>query len=508
MRIRRAAAVPAGDVEWGTPAGRWMLGATVLGSGMAFLDSTVVNVALPEIGRELGTGVAGLQWIANGYMVTLSSLILLSGSLSDRFGRARMFSLGVVWFALASALCTAAPDITWLIAGRVLQGVGGALLTPGSLAILQASFCERDRARAIGAWSGLTGVAAAVGPFVGGYLVDTGSWRLIFLINLPLAVIVLLITWRHVPESRDEQAPRRMDYAGAVLGMVGLAGVTFALIESGSTSGAPVWSVAASGAVGAAAMIGFVVVELRSSRPMLPLDIFRSTRFSVTNLVTIALYGALGPLLFLLVIYLQEGLGYSAILAGAASLPITILMLLLSSRSGKLGVRLGPRPQLTVGPLLVAAGLVLLSLLQPGMSYLTGVFPGVLLVGLGLATAVAPLTATVLASAPERHAGLASGVNNTLARAAQLIGVAAVPVAAGVAGPAGIKGGFGPAMLILAGLAVLAGLAALAFLRKDTGRPAAPPGGAEPGPMFCGVADPPLRSCPGSTAGRPPPGSG
>ncbi|MFC3995942.1 DHA2 family efflux MFS transporter permease subunit [Nocardiopsis sediminis] len=502
MRAKRSVPVPAGQVEWGTPAGRWMLGATVLGSGMAFLDSTVVNVALPEIGKELHTQVAGLQWIANGYMVTLSSLILLSGSLSDRFGRARMFSVGVVWFALASALCTAAPDISWLIAGRVLQGMGGALLTPGSLAILQAGFREGDRARAIGAWSGLTGVAAAVGPFVGGYLVDTGSWRLIFLINLPLAVIVLLITWWHVPESLDENAPRRMDYTGALLGMVGLAGLTYALIESGSTSGAPLSSVVGIGAVGGAALVGFVIVELRSGRPMLPLDIFRSTRFSVTNLVTIALYGALGPLLFLLVIYLQEGLGYSAIEAGAASLPVTILMLLLSGQSGKLGVRLGPRPQLTVGPLLVAAGLVLLARLQPGMPYLVGVFPGVLLVGLGLATAVAPLTATVLASAPQRHAGLASGVNNTLARTAQLIGVAAVPVAAGVAGPAGIKGGFGPAMLILAGLAVLAGLAALAFLRKDVSKPAPPPGQAGSGRMFCGVADPPLGACPGSTAGR------
>uniref|UniRef100_UPI00037D9CCD MFS transporter n=1 Tax=Nocardiopsis gilva TaxID=280236 RepID=UPI00037D9CCD len=297
--------VAAGEVAWGTPAGRWILAATVLGSGMAFLDSTVVNVALPDIGADLDTGVSGLQWIANGYMITLSALILLSGSLSDRFGRVRLFSLGVAWFAVASALCTVAPDLSWLIAGRVLQGVGGAMLTPGSLAIIQAGFRREDRARAIGAWSGLTGVAAAAGPFVGGWLVDPGSWRLIFLINLPLAVVVLLIAWRFLPESRDEAASDRLDFPGAVLGVVGLAGITYALIESGAAR-APVAAVAASALVGVAALAAFLVAELRGAHPMLPLDIFSSVRFSVTNAVTVVVYGALGPLLFLLVIYLQE----------------------------------------------------------------------------------------------------------------------------------------------------------------------------------------------------------
>ncbi|WP_308251260.1 MFS transporter [Streptomonospora nanhaiensis] len=516
-----AGATGGGEVAWGTPAARWILTATVLGSGMAFLDSTVVNVALPAISGDLDTGVAGLQWIANGYMVTLSALILLSGSLSDRFGRVRLFSLGVAWFALASALCTVAPGLGWLIAGRVLQGVGGALLTPGSLAILQASFRKGDRARAIGAWSGLTGVASAIGPFVGGWLVDIGSWRLIFLINLPLAAAVLLIARRHLPESVDDQAPAHLDYAGALLGMVGLAALTYAMIASGE-AGAPVAATAAAAVLGLAALAAFVWVERRGPHPMLPLDIFRSTRFTVTNVVTVLMYGALAPLLFLLVIYLQEVLDYSAVAAGAASLPITLLMLALSGQSGRLAERIGPRWQLTAGPLLVAAGLVVLSLVGPGDTYLTGVLPGVLLVGLGLSTAVAPLTATVLASAAERHAGVASGVNNTLARTAQLVGVAAVPVLAGISGGAGVAGGFAPAMLMIAGLAAAAGLLALVLLRRAPRRggpeapaepraaaAAQPPERREPEPeaaadrMFCGVCGPPLGTCPHSSAGRP-----
>ncbi|GAA1458166.1 MFS transporter [Nocardiopsis exhalans] len=516
--------VTAGRVAWGTPAARWMLTATVLGSGMAFLDSTVVTVALPAIQGDLDTGLAGLQWIVNGYMVTLSALILLSGSLSDRFGRVRLFMVGVAVFALASALCTFAPTLEWLVAGRVLQGVGGALLTPGSLAILQAGFRQDDRARAIGAWSGLTGVAAAVGPFVGGWLVQIGDWRLIFLINLPIAAAVLLISWFKVPESRDVTAAQRLDYSGALLGVVALAGITYALIQWGAVGGTPaVWTAVA---VGVLALAAFLFTEARASSPMLPLGIFRSLPFSVTNAATVLIYGSLGPLLFLLVIYLQEVSGYSPIAAGAASLPITVLMLLLSARSGELAARIGPRLQLVVGPLLLAAGFWLLSRLTEDAPYLTGVLPGVLLVALGLATTVAPLTATVLASAPERHAGLASGVNNTFARGAQLIGVAAVPVLAGIGGSSGaasgargdasaLADGFGTAMLILVVLCVLASLCALLLPRgrmpeaaeaADRGSPPAgasspEPLGREQPPRFCGVSGPPLRSCPGSTAG-------
>lgn len=490
-----------------------MLTATVLGSGMAFLDSTVVTVALPAIQADLGTGLSGLQWIVNGYMVTLSALILLSGSLADRFGRVRLFMVGVAVFALASALCTFAPTLEWLVTGRVVQGVGGAMLTPGSLAILQAGFRERDRARAIGAWSGLTGVAAAVGPFVGGWLVQIGDWRLIFLINLPIAVVVLVISWFAVPESGDARASGRLDYPGALLGVVALGGITYALIQWGAVGPTPaVWTAAAAGVL---ALVGFLVVEARGRNPMLPLDIFSSTAFSVTNGATVLIYGSLGPLLFLLVIYLQEVGGYSPVAAGAASLPITLLMLVLSARSGELASRIGPRPQLFVGPLLLAAGFVLLSRLGPEAPYLTSVLPGVLLVALGLSTTVAPLTATVLASAPQRHAGLASGVNNTFARGAQLIGVAAVPVLAGIGGEgseahgntAALVQGFGPAMLMLAGSCVLASLCALLLPGGRT--PEAVEPAMKEGPSrFCGVSGPPLRSCPGSNAGAREDGGG
>ncbi|MCY9784410.1 MFS transporter [Nocardiopsis sp. EMB25] len=492
---------------------------------MAFLDSTVVTVALPAIQDDLDTGLSGLQWIVNGYMVTLSALILLSGSLADRFGRVRLFMVGVAVFALASALCTFAPTLGWLVAGRVAQGIGGALLTPGSLAILQAGFREEDRARAIGAWSGLTGVAAAVGPFVGGWLVQVGDWRLIFLINLPLAAVVLAISWWKVPESRDEAAGRRLDLPGALLGVVALGGTTYALIQWGAVGATPaVWVGAATGA---AALVAFVLVERVSTDPMLPIGIFSSPAFSVTNAATVLIYGSLGPLFFLLVIYLQEVGGYSPIAAGSASLPITALMLALSARSGRLAARLGPRPQLVVGPLLLAAGFVSLSRLEADDPYVSGVLPGVLLVALGLSAAVAPLTATVLASAPERHAGLASGVNNTFARGAQLIGVAAVPAVVGISGAGGeaagpgagaeaIARGFGSAMLVLAGLCVLAALCAAALPRGRMPGPAeekgelVPEEAPEARPVqrgrptrFCGVSGPPVRACPGSSAGEP-----
>ncbi|WP_053619513.1 DHA2 family efflux MFS transporter permease subunit [Nocardiopsis sp. NRRL B-16309] len=521
------APVTAGTVEWGTPTARWTLTATVLGSGMAFLDSTVVTVALPAIGDDLGAGLSGLQWVVNGYMITLSALILLSGSLSDRFGRVRLFMAGVAVFALASVLCTFAPTLEWLVAGRVVQGLGGAMLTPGSLAILQAGFREQDRARAIGAWSGLTGVAGAVGPFVGGWLVQIGDWRLIFLVNVPMAAAVLLIAWFKVPESRDSGADQGLDYTGALLGVLALGGITYALIQWGAAGTTP--AVVAAAVVGVLSLAAFVLAEARGRHPMLPLGIFSSASFTVTNAATVLVYGALGPMLFLLVIFLQEVGGYSPVAAGAASLPITALMLLLSARSGKLAARIGPRPQLVAGPLLLAGGFLLLSRLEPEAPYLTGVLPGVLLIALGLASAVAPLTATVLASAPERHAGLASGVNNTFARSAQLIGVAAVPVAAGISGggqgadgsasAAAIAQGFGPAMLILAGMCALAAVCALALPRRsallaerrmeeeqgqEDGRSS--PEASEPEPptppsRFCGATEPPWQSCPGSSAG-------
>src|SRR5688500_5157827 len=357
----------------GTPQARWVLLATVLGSSMAFLDATVVNVALQRIGTELDATVADLQWIVNGYTLTLASLILVGGSLGDRFGRRRVFLVGIVWFAAASLLCGLAPTVPALVAARALQGVGGALLTPGSLAILQASFAPSDRGRAVGAWSGLSGIAAAIGPFVGGWLIGVGSWRLIFLINVPLAIAVVTVAIRHVPESRDPAAARGIDAAGAVLTAVGLAAITWALIEAGER-GATTAALAA-GAVGLASLAGFVVVEKRSRHPMLPLAIFRSRQFTAANLVTFVVYASLGIMFFLLVVYLQQVLGFSPLQAGVSTLPVTALMLVLSARVGLLADRIGPRVPMTVGPLGIAAGLALLSRVQAGTTYLGTVLP-------------------------------------------------------------------------------------------------------------------------------------
>lgn len=441
-----------------------MLAATVLGSGVALLDTTIVNVALPTIGRDLGADFSGLQWTVNGYILTLASFILLGGALGDRYGRRRVFVVGVTWFALTSALCAAAPTIELLVAARLLQGVGAALLTPGSLALISTSFRRQDRARAIGAWSGLTGVAAAAGPLLGGLLVEV-SWRLVFVVNVPLCALVVLLALRHVPESRDEHAPPHLDLAGAVLGAAGLAGSTYALIGAGEQGASA--AVLLSGAGGAVALVAFLVVEGRSDSPMLPLDVFRVRQFSAANAVTFAVYAALGALTLLLVVHLQTVSGYSPLAAGTALLPVTGAMLLLSSRSGALAARIGPRLQMTVGPLVCAAGALLLRGIGPDPSYLLDVVPGALVFGLGLACTVAPLTATVLGALEDDRSGLASGVNNAVARTASLLAIAVLPVAAGISGgdyadPEQFLDGFRTAMLITAGLLLAgSGLAAL-----------------------------------------------
>jgi EmrB/QacA subfamily drug resistance transporter len=501
--------------------GRWVLAATVAGSGIAFLDGTVVNVALPHIGEDLDSSVAGLQWVINGYLLVLSALILLGGSLGDRYGRRRIYQLGIVVFALGSALCAAAPNVGTLVAARVVQGVGGALLTPGSLAILEATFRREDRSRAIGAWSGLTGVASAIGPFVGGWLVDAGSWRAIFLINLPLSAFVVLVAARHVPETRDPDMAGPIDAAGALLVALTLGAASWGLIAAGEEGWGSA-TVLGSLAVAVGAAVALVVVERRKRAPMVPPELFASSQFRAANIVTVVVYASLGGVFFLLVVQLQQVLGYSALEAGAATLPITLVMLLGSSRSGQLADRIGPRLQMTVGPLLVALAMLALTRVEAGSSYYTTVLPAVVLFGLGLVTVVAPLTATALAAVDDRHAGVASGVNTTVARAAQLAAVAALPLAAGITGdsyldPAEFSDGFARAMVITSVIAATGGVLAAILVRNPPrpeavpepapvpGRVPAPVGADEaaaPTPWFCGVEGPRLDTCPGRSTAR------
>jgi EmrB/QacA subfamily drug resistance transporter len=463
--------VAADPVRLGTAAGRWVVLATVLASGMAMLDATAVNVALPAIGRNLGSELAGLQWTLSGYTLTLASLILLGGALGDRYGRRRVFLVGVVWFAVASLGCGLAQSTGQLVAARALQGIGGALLTPGSLAIIQSSFRHTDRPRAIGAWSALGGVAGLIGPFLGGFLVDAASWRWVFLVNAPLAVVVVLVTVRHVPESRDPGRTGRFDVLGAVWGALALAGVTYALISAGDGPGRPqVWG---SAAVGVLAGVAFVVRERRAPEPMLPPQVFADREFTGANLSTLAIYGALGGFSLFLVLELQTVLGYSATAAGAAMIPSILVLSLLSSRTGALAQRTGARLPMTVGPLVAAAGVLYLSRVGPGSSYWADVLPGSLITGVGMSLVVAPLTATVLDAAPEHLVGVASGVNNAVARAASLLAVAALPVAVGLSGddyadPAAFSAGFSRAMVVCATLMAVGGAVAWSTIRSDT----------------------------------------
>jgi EmrB/QacA subfamily drug resistance transporter len=488
------------DIRLSEARGRWVLAATVLGSSMAMLDATVVSVALPRIGREFGTSVAGLQWTVNAYALTLAGLILLGGSLGDRYGRRCVFMIGVVWFAVASALCGLAPGIGVLVAARALQGIGGALLTPGALAIIQTSFAPQDRSRAVGAWSGLGGVAGAIGPFVGGWLIAVAGWRWAFLLNLPLAVLVLLVAARHVPESRHGARQRGFDVLGAGLAAAALAGVTYALTEA--PEGGSVAAVAVAAALGLAAAIGFVAVERRRSAgrgpdPMLPLGVFGSRQFTAVNIVTFIVYGGMGVQFFLLVVELQVVVGYSPVAAGTALLPVTILMLLLSARAGGLAQLIGPRIPMTAGLIIAAIGMALTLRIGPHASYVRDVLPAALVFGLGLAGTVAPLTATVLATADERHAGVASGVNNAVARAAGLFAVAGVPPAVGLIGaaytdPAVFDHGFHHAMLIASVLLAVGALIAVLTVRDDALEPERATACPECG-FNCAVGAPPLE---------------
>ncbi len=483
-------------LRFDSAAGRWVIGATVLGSGIAFLDGTVVNVALPAIGADLGTSLTGLQWVVNAYLITLSSLLLLGGSLGDRLGRRRVFVVGLVIFATASALCAMAPSAGSLGVARAVQGVGGALLVPGSLAIIAATFHPDDRARAIGAWSGLASVTSSIGPFVGGWLIDSASWRLVFLINIPLAAAAIWIAIVHVPEtSAGTREP--LDVPGAVLVTTSLAALSYAAIEHGSDL-APMAAV-----VGALAFVGFVLVEHYGAHPMLPLGLFHSRQFSGTNLTTFAVYCGLGGAMFLVVLRLQISMGYSALEAGSALVPFTVIMAAFSSRAGALSQRIGARLPLTVGPVVAGVGILLLGRLGPGDTYLTGVLPGVATFGAGMAITVAPLTAAVLGSVSDEQTGVASGVNNAVARFAGLIAVAALPALAGIGVgeqiAQSIADGYATAMRIAA-IATASGgvIAAITVRRTAVVHPAA-----HPDPTHaCGDAAL-LRSLP-SSAPQPP----
>jgi EmrB/QacA subfamily drug resistance transporter len=492
---------PTGAVRWGTPTARGVLATTILGSGMAMLDGTIVNVALPRIGEELGASVTGLQWILDGYLLALAALILIAGSLGDRYGRRRVFVLGVVWFGVASVLCGAAVSTEMLVVTRVAQGIGAALLTPGSLAILQSAFAREDRARAIGAWSGLGGLAAAVGPLLGGLLVQLWSWRLAFLINVPIAVVCTWLAHRYVPESRDEDIRGRPDFRAAAIGAIGLAGITAALVEAPARgTGDPLVLVA--GITGLAGMALFVRIQLRSADPLVPPSLFADRTFTLANVLTFVVYAALGGVFTLLVLQLQVSLHYSPTAAGLAGLPITLIMLVLSGRSGALAQRIGPKAQLVAGPLLLAAGMLLLTRVAPGASYPGAVLPAVVVFGLGLATVVAPVTATVLAAAPDHNAGVASGVNNAIARAGTLLAIAVLPAVAGLSGaaytdPVALTAGWRAALLVCAALAAAGGLVALAIHNGVLGAVSPEPharDGPKPGEcLSCGVDGPPTH---------------
>ena len=458
----------AGTIPLDSAEGRRVIGTTVAGSAVAMLTATVVNVALPSLASDLDATSGQQQWVINAYLLTLASLILVGGSLGDRYGRIRMYRLGVVWFAIASLACALAPTIEALIVARLVQGIGGALLTPGSLAIIESTLAPDDRGRGVGQWSGLSGIAAAIGPLVGGLVVDA-SWRWVFLLNLPIAAAVV-VTSAGLPESTDPQAQdTELDVAGALLATAFLGFLSFALIQ-GPPGG---WSVVDVGSalVAAGALVLLIVVERRRAHPMVPFELFANRPFAVANLITLLVYGGMGVVFFLLTIQLQVAGGWSALAAGAALLPVTVLLLLLSSRAGEVAQRIGPRWPLTLGPLGIAAGMLLFTRIGTDTSYFTDVLPGVVVFGLGLSASVAPVTATALGSVPESRSGSASGTNNAVARSGQLVTVAAIPPLVGLTGdalgdPRLLDAGFPTAMMVGAALVALGALSAALLLRS------------------------------------------
>jgi EmrB/QacA subfamily drug resistance transporter len=450
----------------------------ILGSSVAGIDSTVVAVALPAIGHNLHAGFQDLQWTVTAYALTLASLILLAGSLSDRWGRRRVFLAGLIWFTAASVLCAAAPGIGWLIAARAVQGIGGALMTPASLAIIEAAFQPSDRTHAIGTWAGFSGVSSAIAPFLGGWLLEAGSWRAIFLINVPVAAVTAWMTRRHVPESRDTSSSGSADWPGALAGVTALASITYAIIVL-PAAGAASPPFAAAAVLAVASSATFAVTERRRSNPMLPPAIFAPAQFRAANAVTFVVNGALGGFAFVFIPALEIIAGYSPVVAGSALVPVTVVTLLLSGASGQLAARIGPRPQLVAGCLLCTVAAMLAVRIGPAAGYWTAVLPVALLFGLGLASLIPPLTATAMNSAPDSLAGLASGVNNAVARVAGLLWIAALPPLTGLTGltytdPAQFQSSFAQISWICAAAFACAAILAATFIsgpRRPTPAP-------------------------------------
>jgi EmrB/QacA subfamily drug resistance transporter len=404
---------------------RWTVVATILGSTIVFLDATVVNVALPAMKRDLGMGLAGQQWVVESYALALVALLLVGGSMGDQFGRRRLFDIGLAGFGVTSALCAVAPTSGFLIAFRALQGMAGALLVPGSLAIIAATFNGEARGKAVGTWTAWTGIATVLGPAGGGLLVGAFSWRAIFVVNLPLVVFNLWLTRAHVAESRDPEAFMGIDYRGILLSALGLAGPVFALIEQPRYGwGDPIVFVPL--LAGIACFAAFVVHEIRTEHPMVDISLFRIRNFAVTNVVTLVVYAGLIGSLFYVPLFLQQVAGYTALEAGLATTPSSVMLFLLSPRFGRIASGIGPRWPMTFGPIVGGVGLLLLLRVEADAQYVTQVLPGVLLFALGLSATVAPLTATALDSVAEAHVGIASGINNAVARMAGVLAIAVV----------------------------------------------------------------------------------